>query len=197
MSAKKENDTLAALRALFWRTGVIFYMIPPSKTEGELDQRRLTGEMLSAQLSVLLWSCTGDLLGLAGSRWSFQVERTINIHKTGYGRWRQDFSPLQQEGRGKALAQGNQSNHCRNWSGRHMGGLAARSAQKVRPRVPCGLRPAPDNPGCALILCIKLCFDCWCSDFILSLEMQQKHSNNACTHKLKTLTQFYWKFVSM
>lgn len=56
------------------RTRVIFYTIPPFKTEGEVDQRRLT-EGGKAQLSVLLWSCTGDLLRLAGSSWSSEAER--------------------------------------------------------------------------------------------------------------------------
>lgn len=50
MSARKKNDTLADLLALVSRTGLIFYMIPPTKTEGEVDQRRLRGGRLS-QLS--------------------------------------------------------------------------------------------------------------------------------------------------
>lgn len=88
-------------------------MFPPRKTEGEVDQRSLRGEGYS-KLSVLLYSCIGDLLRLAINSWSSEAEKTKSPHMAGHGRWRQDFSLLQEEGRGKELAWGNQLNHFQN-----------------------------------------------------------------------------------
>lgn len=145
--------------------------MPPTKTEGEVDQRRLRGGGRLSQLSSALCSAV-DLLRLTGSRWSSEAERTESPHKAGHGRWRQDFSPLQEEGRGKELARGNQSNPFQNWSGRHTGGQAAQSAQKARPRAPRAPKPAAANPGSEFIHCIKLSTD---AAFILSFTMLQKH----------------------
>lgn len=109
MSAKKKNDTLADLRALDSRTGVIFYMIPPSNAEGELDQRKLrgAGSLNSAQLcSALLWSCTGDLLRLAGSSWSSEAEKTKSLHKAGYGKMEAGFFSPSGGGQGEGVCTG-------------------------------------------------------------------------------------------
>lgn len=59
---RRENDMLVSVHALFWRTGTLCYMIPPSKTEGEVrGGRGWEGSALS---------CRGDLLRLAGGSWT-------------------------------------------------------------------------------------------------------------------------------
>lgn len=91
-SAWQGNDTAADLHSLVSRTGVIFYMIPPSKTGDELDRSMICSLNL-AQLDVVLQGCDVDHLRLAGSSRSSEAERPKIPHKAELGRWRQDCLP--------------------------------------------------------------------------------------------------------
>lgn len=67
MSAREKNETLAELVLWLSKTGVIFYVIPPTKKEGEVGQRRLDGCLSLA----LLWSNTRELLRLTWQQLEF------------------------------------------------------------------------------------------------------------------------------
>lgn len=124
------------------RTEVIFYMFPPSKKEGEVDQRSLRGGGGGRYTKLSVLSVQLHLLRLASNSWSSEAEKTKSLNIAGHGRWRQDLSLLQEVGRGKELAWGNQSNHFQNWLGRHTSSHAAQSAQKVRPRASHAPKPS-------------------------------------------------------
>lgn len=104
----RKNDTLAAS---FKGRGDLLY-------DPTHQDRRWGGPGEAVRGVALSTSCTGDLLRLAGSSWSSGAQRTKSPHKAGHGRWRQDFSPLQEEGRGKELARNTQSNYFQSWFGR-------------------------------------------------------------------------------
>lgn len=115
------------------RTGVIFYTIPPFKTEGEVDQRRLRGGRLSSLF------CCGAALGTSrgwlAAAGALKLRETKSPHKAGHGGWRQDFFLLfrrRANGGRKELARGNQSNHFQGCSGRHTDGQGCRQSTKSR-----------------------------------------------------------------